>query len=276
MSPIQEIKNFFEWINSQSDSTPFKAIKLATNQFIIKLDKLEISLKKTDNNEYKNILDELSMKNENLSISLFELEKELKYKSEGLKTFQEKIDELSNKLTQKENEVRDSLDLSNQLQLTITQIQSSGNNACEQKIVELESEIEEKSYEILMLNTENKRLMQTIEQNQIANQSYIATIEDLKGKLRSVRIESYKDTKGYTNRTQTERNYIEKVPVFNAESEKKKKKESFCISTQTLMIPKHKKKSSYDLCRVSRMEDFISYTTCMASAIEALLTTGNY
>ena len=227
MSPIQEIKNFFEWINSQSDSTPFKAIKLATNQFIIKLDKLEISLKKTDNNEYKNILDELSMKNENLSISLFELEKELKYKSEGLKTFQEKIDELSNKLTQKENEVRDSLDLSNQLQLTITQIQSSGNNACEQKIVELESEIEEKSYEILMLNTENKRLMQTIEQNQIANQSYIATIEDLKGKLRSVRIESYKDTKGYTNRTQTERNYIEKVPVFNAESEKKKKKSLF-------------------------------------------------
>ena len=313
LSPLQEIKGFFEWVNSQADETPFKAIKLATGQFLFKIDKLEKSLKNRENEEkYKKILEEIRLKNENLTESLGQLENELKSKSEGIRVLQEQINKMNEEAVFKENESKDSFFGSNH-EFTIAQ--NKDKHVVEAKIGELEAEIEEKNYYAKVLETENKKLTQRNEQNEAATKVYIQTIEELKGKLKKMRIESVhqnshkkeNETRGFSIETvEIPQNRIktsEKLRIFDDKSHKisennQKNLETNGLdhtsiknfekrshprtrtsinaqtretATQTFPLPKHSKKRSFDVCKISRVEDFISYNACMASALEALL-----
>ncbi|OMJ67577.1 hypothetical protein SteCoe_35211 [Stentor coeruleus] len=117
------------------------------------------------------------------------------------------------------------------------------------KIIELTSEIEQKEYEIIIQNTENTRLIQSLSQMQKANEMYMHTIDELKEKVKNLRIECYMKNE-------------------NCEEQLNKTVDR---ETQTLSLPRHKRRPSVS-SKIPKNNEFIAYTSCMASTIEALLS----
>ncbi|OMJ65697.1 hypothetical protein SteCoe_37765 [Stentor coeruleus] len=252
IDPMQEVKNLFDWMNSQPESTPFKSIKLSFPNIAAKLEALDNYVNSlhfpSENNEITVVLKDLSEKNNHLAESLQEIEQELKSKIQALQQLQEGIEDLRIRLKNKDIETNELKEENNRLNLQINEMKNADKKSDMRKIIELTSEIEQKEYEIIIKNTENSRLVQSLDQMQKANEMYMHTIDELKEKVKNLRIECYMKNENCEEQ-------------FNKTLDKE---------TQTLTLPKHKKRPSA-VSRMQRTNEFIAYTSCMASAIEALL-----
>lgn len=253
ISPMQEVKNLFEWMNSQPESTPFKSIKLSFPTIAAKLVALDNYVNSlhcpTENSEITVALKDLSEKNNQLGDSLQEIEQELKSKIQALQQLQEDIEDLRARLKNKDIETSELKEENNRLNMQINEMKNADKKSDMRKIIELNSEVEQKEYEIIIQNTENTRLIQSLDQMQKANEMYMHTIDELKEKVKNLRIECYMKNE---NSEEIVKNTVDR-------------------ETQTLTLPKHKKRPSA-LSRKQRTNEFIAYTSCMASAIEALLS----
>lgn len=251
MDPIEELKSFFEWVNSQPDSTPFKSIKLATTQYLTKLAKLESFIASKSSKEYDNfneILQELSGKNQQLSSNLTQIEAELEEKSENLSKLQRKIQQLAFELAEKEAE------------LDCKQMEKIRNADEKRKIVELLSEIESKSYEILVLTTENQGLSSGLKQAQSSNLAYIEAIEDLKQKLKMMRLKDGKSHENTLRRRNSSGIPLESLISEGSDSGKK-----------PFPVKKHLGRPKRSPGNQLINKDFLAFTSCLASAVEALI-----
>ena len=270
LNPIQELKHFFEWVNSQPENTPFKSIKLATVQYCSKLPKLESYIATRDtslHNDFSSILQELSQQNEQLSASLLKIESELMQKSEGLLKLQEKIEHLNSELLEKDRELNLSKNLSENLQFTLSKAESTQKHLNEDKIIQLFTEVERKSYEMSLITTENRRLEKSVEQLQISNTSYLGIIEHLKKKLSHTKYEESRESGKNSQRSNSESSYKLEELIANSFDEKRRNKR-FLESRNKPALGKSKRTASN---RVSAAEDFIAYSSCLASAVEALI-----
>lgn len=270
MNPVQELKTLLEWIASQPESTPFRHVKTPLLQYYSKINSLE-NLIQTKSNDLDSILQDLSDRNEKLSSALQVIEAELKQKSEGLIALQEKIECLNMTLIEKEYQILEIKGINQQLQLQVPE-----NSLNLRKVIELQSEIEGKVYEVLTLNTENKRLHQNLELSQTANNSYIKTIEELREKLKSLRIEYHEEkiSKGYYEVKGFECNNIDHY-CYCGKHCNFIDKVTADATTQTFFKPKHRKRQSGEMQRQTKVHEFIAYTSCMASAIEEFIITRN-
>ena len=268
-NPFEELKKLFEFINSQPETTSIKNIKIYLNQICGKIEFLEEFVNKTsDSLNFRQTLQDLSDQNTTLSKSLQKIEKEIKAKNEGLTLLQEKIQFLEFSLIEKETEMQELTKVNTQLKEAVSSMQLLEYKSNSRKIIELESELEEKSYEIIVLHTENKRLGQNFEQSESANKVHLNIIEDLKEKLKALRIENYE---------KFEKNICQNPPKSSESKDSSNStetlpKEKASVYTQTLTFSKHKKRQSSDTSKPTTIQDLLSYSSCMASALEAFLT----
>ena len=77
----------------------------------------------------------------------------------------------------------------------ISELRAGDTLKVPRKIIELENEIENKGFEVVILTTENIKLQNTLEQYKNSNTIYLNTIDELKKKLHSLRLESCDDFK---------------------------------------------------------------------------------
>lgn len=240
-NPIQELKNIFDWIQNQPDNVPFKSIKLSFSTIACKLQEIEEMLSSPKIN---NMVDELNEKNQKLSIFLSEIEEKLSRKSGDLEKLEKELKVLQQTLDEKDEEIR---------RISEDKLGNTELIPNDLTIIKLESELEAKNYEVIMKTTENKRLANDLMHSNKSNEFYIKTIDELKDKLKHAR----QDVLNRTERESEKENLrtLPKTPRFN---------ESGTQTATGLRIPKKKPPRK-------GLQDFISFTSCMASAIEALL-----
>lgn len=243
-NPLQELKNVFEWILNQPDSVPFKSIKLSFVTIANKLQEIELML---DGPEVNDAMQELNQQNQKLSSHLTEIEQKLLKKSADLEKLEGDFKALQLILDEKDEEIRKICE-------NREEFRRIGESEClDTVIVKLESELEAKNYEVIMTSTENKRLASDLMHSNKSNELYIKTIDELKEKLKNARQE-------VVSRTEREK---ENFRILQKTSR-------LCESaTQTgtgLRAPKKKPER-----KSPGLQDFINFTSCMASAIEALL-----
>jgi hypothetical protein len=119
-------------------------------------------------------------------------------------------------------------------------------------LVKIEAELEEKNYEVIMIKTENSRLVNDLAQSNKSNEIYIKTIDELKEKLKNARQES-------TLKSTRDKESLSTMSKTARMSES---------STQTYHLRNPKKRNEK---RGPGYQDFISFTSCMATAIEELI-----
>jgi len=235
------LKNIFDWIQNQPDNIPFKSIKLSFSTIASKLQEIEGMLSSP---EINNAVHELNEKNQKLSGSLSEIEEKLLMKSADLEKLGKELKGLQQILDEKDEEIR---------RIVEEKLGNTDLNPSQLAVIKLESELEAKTYEVIMKTTENKRLVNDLLHSNKSNEFYIKTIEELKDKLRNAR----QDVLNRTEREREKENLrtLPKTPRFS---------ESATQTATGLRIPKKKPPRK-------GLQDFISFTSCMASAIEALL-----
>ena len=237
-NPVQELRNIFEWICAQPDSVPFKSIKLSFNAIASKIDQIEELFE----NSGSSAVQELSSQNEKLNEQLVKIEKKLEEKVQDLKNFKLEVQDLQQALTLKDEEIK-----------TLNEGKEGSKQVDSNEYIRLESELEEKSYEIIIIKTENKRLASDLAQSHKSNEFYIKTIDELKEKLKNSRIEA-------ASKTSREKEN------FSMSHKSSPQCESSTQTTSSSRLPKKRIPK-----RNPELQDFIFYTSCMASAIEALI-----
>lgn len=198
-------------------------------------------------------MQELSGKNQQLSSNLTQIEAELEEKSENLSKLQGKIQQLAFELAEKEAE----LDCVKSKEIGVEKIKNANE---ERKIVELLSEIESKSYEIMILTTENQGLSSGLKQAQSSNSAYIKVIEELKQKLKLTRLKDGKSHENILRRRNSSGIPLESLISEGSDSGKK-------LYQVKKLLGRPKRGPDRQLIN----KDFLAFASCLASAVEALI-----
>lgn len=254
----ENLSMFIEWIKKQPDDCTVQQLKeaLCQNQSIsedLESSSLQINL---EGKSADITLKELIEKNEELSTSLYHIENELRKKAEGLDTLKEKIEYLNKQLIEKESALIEEKSLNELLTAKLNDLSSVDKLSTNRRIVELKNELESRCLEIVILQTKNVQLESSVEQYKCSTNVYLSTIDELKQKLHLLRLDNCdKLATGDNSRSQdSELSSLENLECLSEIA-------TVSVATQT---PKCKPAKSSN-------KEFISYSSCMARAVEELL-----
>ena len=179
-----------QWIKSQPDESSFTNIKKLLTEKCISNEILDDgSILENAESRYSNIgLKELSEKNEELSVSLYKIESELKNKSEGLDLLRSKLEKMQDLLVETENALLEEKTVNEALMNRINELQATDNLITPRKIIALQNQLESKELEVLLMRNENTQLQSAIEYHRSSSAVYVNTIDELSKKLQSLRL----------------------------------------------------------------------------------------
>ena len=266
---MDSTENLISWIKAQPNECTVYEIKKILNE---KMNLHVEGLKNSESMNMEGYWKELSDKNERLSVSLSKIEEELNLKIKSLEILKEKLEKSQIEVSEKEAALLEEKTVNEVLMNKISELRAGDTLKVPRKIIELENEIENKGFEVVILTTENIKLQNTLEQYKNSNTIYLNTIDELKKKLHSLRLESCDDFK----------NDFEKEESFSEDLTSLENLESFSdidkvnTSTQTPEIydQENLKTENKEIWENKSLKDgqYVFYISCMAKAVEDLLT----
>ena len=269
MGGFDSMEGLIQWIKSQPDESSFHDIKKLLTEKLVSNDSLDDgSILENAESRLSNInLKELSDKNEELSVTLCKIERELKNKSEGLDLLKIKLEKMQDLLAETENALLEEKTVNEALMNRINEVQAADSVQTSRNIIELQNELESKELEALILKTENAQLQSSVEYHKRSSAVYVNTIEELSRKLQSLRLSTCEKENCQSPNSRCEEltslEYIESLSERNAVS----------VHTQTFWQSDEGNNADVYMEKKVKWEvgECFLYVTCMAHAVEEML-----